>query len=39
MNYSSQNGNLKYNIKYVSSEDPDYPATEILNTSPKSKGW
>ena len=39
MDFSSQKNTLNYNIKYVSSEDTDYPASQLLNISQNNKGW
>ena len=34
-----QKNNLKFKVIQISSEDQDYPASELLNPSPKSRGW
>lgn len=30
---------LNFKINHCSSEDPDYPVTELLLQSPEAKGW
>ena len=30
---------LKYKIVYWSSEDPEYPVTQLLSTNPQNRGW
>lgn len=30
---------LKYRVIYCSSEDPEYPVTELLDPTPNSRGW
>ena len=36
---SSSTSKIKFRIIACTGEDPEYPATELLNQSPQSKGW